>query len=261
MPLGGKYRLIDIPLRCWPPNRRPLAQACFRAPWVWPRVIGTDHTCRISKQDDAAGQLQRPDRVLVQAVAELHGPPTANNGWPRPVDSSPSHSCSQLERGSTGCFQPVPGGGVALITTGVAYSFLLIASHEMVHGTFLGQRSLDFGLGCLLSWPMAWPFATYAWLHRLHHRWNGVDARHPDRTQSLPQDPLAANPFGRWLKHHPFAVRCLLLGAVVQYRGSWLNTTGYGRRLNYLMGVAFSSIASGNWRRRVMSPVVFGSML
>jgi hypothetical protein len=46
--------------------------------------------------------------------------------------------------------------------------------------------SLEFGLGCLLSWPMAWPLATYSRLYLLHHRWNGLDARDPERTQPLP---------------------------------------------------------------------------
>lgn len=111
----------------------------------------------------------------------------------------------------------LPGSGwglIALISAGLAYALLLIASHEMVHGTLFGVPSLEFGLGCLLSWPMAWPFATYARLHRLHHRWNGLDARDPERTQALPQDPLSTSPFGCWLQLHPFVVRCLLLGGV-----------------------------------------------
>lgn len=160
------------------------------------------------------GQLQRLDRMLVQAVAELHGPPTAKE---RLATAGRLLALSLVLAAGAVVYWMLPAcawGVVALITAGVAYSFLLIASHEMVHGTFWGQRSLDFGLGCLLSWPMAWPFATYARLHRLHHRWNGIDARDPERTQSLPQDPLAASPFGRWLEHHPFAVRCLLLGGV-----------------------------------------------
>jgi fatty acid desaturase len=94
----------------------------------------------------------------------------------------------------------------------VAYALLLIATHEMVHGTFLGWRSLEPGLACLLSWPMAWPFATYARLHRLHHRWNGTDERDPERTHDQP---------------HPFATRCLLLGGV----GLILETATQGWRL------------------------------
>jgi fatty acid desaturase len=101
-----------------------------------------------------------------------------------------------------------------LLIAGVAYALLLVATHEMVHGSFWGWRSLEQALGCLLGWPMAWPFATYARLHRLHHRWNGLDGRDPERTQDLPGDSLVATPAGAWLGRHPFAVRCLLLGGV-----------------------------------------------
>jgi fatty acid desaturase len=103
-------------------------------------------------------------------------------------------------------------GLLVLLLAGVAYALLLIATHEMVHGTFLGWRSLEQGLACLLSWPMAWPYATYARLHRLHHRWNGADPRDPERTQPQP---------------HPFASRCLLQGGV----GLILETAAHGWRL------------------------------
>lgn len=59
---------------------------------------------------------------------------------------------------------------------------------------------------------MAWPYATYARLHRLHHRWNGADARDPERTHPQP---------------HPFANRSLLQGGV----GLILETATQGWRL------------------------------
>jgi hypothetical protein len=49
---------------------------------------------------------------------------------------------------------------------------LLIATHEMVHGTLLGFPTLETALACLLSWPMAWPHATYARLHRSGWCWS-----------------------------------------------------------------------------------------
>jgi fatty acid desaturase len=159
-------------------------------------------------------RIQTLDRLMVQAVADLHGSPT-------PVEqlaaSGRMMALSLVLAAGAILYWILPASGwglIALIIAGLAYALLLIASHEMVHGTLFGVPPLEFGLGCLLSWPMAWPFATYARLHRLHHRWNGLDARDPERTQALPQDHLFANPFGRWLHHHPFAVRCLVLGGV-----------------------------------------------
>ena len=54
----------------------------------------------------------------------------------------------------------------AVLVAGVAYALLLIATHEMVHGTLLGSPRLERYLACLLSWPMVWPYLTYARLHR-----------------------------------------------------------------------------------------------
>jgi fatty acid desaturase len=158
--------------------------------------------------------MQRLDRLMVRAVADLQGPPTPGE---RLATGGRLIILSVVLVVGAILYWILPASGwglVALISAGLAYALLLIATHEMVHGTLFGAPSLEFGLGCLLSWPMAWPFATYARLHRLHHRWNGLDARDPERTQALPQDPLSSSPFGRWLHHHPFAVRCLLLGGV-----------------------------------------------
>ena len=72
---------------------------------------------------------------------------------------------------------PLGGGGAvirAVLIAGVAYGLLLIATHEMVHGTLLGFRTLEQWLACLLSWPMAWLYLTYARLHHLHHCWNRI---------------------------------------------------------------------------------------
>jgi fatty acid desaturase len=121
---------------------------------------------------------------------------------------------------------------LALLLAGIAYALLLITTHDAVHGTLLGRPRLEFALACLISWPMAWPFATYACLHRLHHRWNGCDPRDPERVE-----PLAAEPGGglwRWHRRHPLWGRALLLGglgliAETAWRGWCLR--GVDRRL------------------------------
>lgn len=167
------------------------------------------------------------DRALVRAVADLQGPATAAE---RVAAGGRLLALALALGGGAAVYWLRPAdlaGLAALLLAGAAYAFLLIASHEMVHGTWIGWRSLEHVLGCLLSWPMAWPFATYARLHRLHHRWNGLDGRDPERTQPLPEDPLPATPPGHWLRRHPFAVRCLLQGGV----GLILDTAWNGWRL------------------------------
>lgn len=118
---------------------------------------------------------------------------------------------------------------LAALVAGLAYALLLISTHEMVHGTCLGRPRLEFVLGCLLSWPMAWPFASYASLHRLHHRWNGSDRRDPERVQPLPSEWRRASPLQRWCLRHPLPLRALLLGGI----GLILETLGHGWRLRH----------------------------
>jgi fatty acid desaturase len=118
---------------------------------------------------------------------------------------------------------------LAALWAGLAYALLLISTHEMVHGTCLGRPRLEFALGCLLSWPMAWPFASYASLHRLHHRWNGSDRRDPERVQPLPSEWRRASPLQRWCLRHPLPLRALLLGGI----GLILETLGHGWRLRH----------------------------
>jgi len=157
-------------------------------------------------------RVRELDRWLVKAVADLHGPPS----WAEQLAAAGRLlGLSLLLAAGVAGYWLLPvglAGLLVLLLAGVAYALLLIATHKMVHGTFLGWRSLEQGLGCLLSWPMAWPYATYARLHRLHHRWNGVDARDPERTHHQP---------------HPFASRCLLQGGV----GLILETAAQGWRL------------------------------
>lgn len=102
----------------------------------------------------------------------------------------------------------------ALLLAGVSYALVLIATHDAVHGTLLGRPRLEFALACLISWPMAWPFATYASLHRLHHRWNGADRRDPERVDPLGAEISRAGALRRWHQRHPLWARALLLGGL-----------------------------------------------
>ena len=114
-----------------------------------------------------------------------------------------------------------------LVLSGVIYSLLFVATHEMVHGTLLGWRRFETVLACLISWPMSWPHLTYTRLHRLHHRWNGLDPRDPERTDVLPAERLRAGPLRSWIHRHVLLWRIVVLGGL----GFIIDTACKGKQL------------------------------
>jgi fatty acid desaturase len=169
------------------------------------------------------------DRELCAAVADLGGAPSwIERAWTvaRLLGLS-----GVLIGGSCLWMQPLgwPSGAM-LIITGAAYALLLIATHEMVHGTLLGWRRFETTFACLLSWPMGWPYLTYARLHRLHHLWNGRDPRDPERTDVLPMERLHASPLRRQLQSHLLPLRILVFGGV----GLIADTTIKGLQLQHV---------------------------
>jgi fatty acid desaturase len=154
------------------------------------------------------------DRDLCAAVADLGG---ASTWGERAWTVARLFGLGGVLIGGSWLFWMLPLGvpTVAVLTmAGVAYALLLIATHEMVHGTLLGWRRIETMIACLLSWPMAWPYLTYARLHRLHHRWNGRDPRDPERTDVLLVERLQASPLRRWQQSHQQPWRILVLGRV-----------------------------------------------
>ncbi len=154
------------------------------------------------------------DRDLHAAVADLAGPPDSRGRLFTLLRLL--LLAAVLLAGTWGFWilPPGPGGLVVLLLAGPSYALLLIATHEMVHGTLLGLPRLEFVLGCLLSWPMAWPFATYSRLHQLHHYWNGSDPRDPERTEALPDEQEHSTGVRGWLQRHPLAWRTFVLGGL-----------------------------------------------
>ncbi len=73
---------------------------------------------------------------------------------------------------------------IGLVLVGVAESGLLIATHEALHGTLLALPRWEGMLSCLIAWPMAFPIQTYKIIHQLHHRWNNVECRDPERIET-----------------------------------------------------------------------------
>ena len=120
----------------------------------------------------------------------------------------------------------------SLITAiaGIIYAFWLISTHDSTHYTLTGWRWFETIFPRLISWPMLWPYGTYAELHLLHHGWNGVDLRDPERVQWTLAEYQQASPFLRWYVRNQWLINMFLLGGL----GLIIKTFKQGFRFCYL---------------------------
>jgi fatty acid desaturase len=125
---------------------------------------------------------------------------------------------------STGLFL-----GVTAIA-GVAYAFWLICTHDATHHTLTGWSWFDDWLPRFISWPMLWTYGTYAQLHRLHHGWNGIDLRDPERVQWTVAEYEQANPLTQWYVRHQWAIDILGLAGIGLIIKTVLNALRLGRQ-------------------------------
>ncbi|WP_066380929.1 fatty acid desaturase family protein [Anabaena sp. CA = ATCC 33047] len=103
---------------------------------------------------------------------------------------------------------------VATILAGMFYAFWLVCTHDMTHHTFTGWVWFDTVIPRLISWPMLWPYSLYAELHSLHHGWNGIDFRDPERVQWTGQEYQQAHPILKWYVRHQWSCDIFLLGGI-----------------------------------------------
>jgi fatty acid desaturase len=100
------------------------------------------------------------------------------------------------------------------VIAGIFYTFWNLCSHDMVHQTLTGWPWFETILPRLTTWPMFWPHGTYAMLHRLHHGWNGIDLRDPERVQWTYEEYQRANPLLRWYVGHQWLLDIFLSGGI-----------------------------------------------
>lgn len=103
--------------------------------------------------------------------------------------------------------------GIAALA-GLSYAFWLISTHDMLHGTLTGWRWFETIAPRLMSWPLLWPYGLYSELHRLHHAWNGIDLRDPERVQWTWDEYQKANPLLRWYVRHQWTLDIFVLGGM-----------------------------------------------
>ncbi|MEM8613306.1 MAG: fatty acid desaturase [Cyanobacteria bacterium P01_H01_bin.105] len=113
---------------------------------------------------------------------------------------------------------------------GIFYAGWLICTHDMAHHTLLGRPIVEAILARIISWPMLWPVGVYSELHQLHHGWNGLDLRDPERYQWSEQEYEQASSWVKWYIRHQWIVNIFVLGGL----GIVVKTFIDGRRLQSL---------------------------
>ncbi len=101
--------------------------------------------------------------------------------------------------------------GLALLT-GVAYSSLMILSHDAIHSTLTGMSWLDWTLPRLTSAPLWWFHGLYGELHMLHHKMNATDLHDPERVQWTDVEYANANVFGKWYARNQIIIKLFVFG-------------------------------------------------
>lgn len=94
------------------------------------------------------------------------------------------------------------------------YAFWFVCTHDTTHQTLTAWHWFDTWMPRIISYPMLWPYGTYARLHRLHHAWNGIDLRDPERVQWTVAEYQQARPWQQWYVNHQWVIDIFLLGGV-----------------------------------------------
>jgi len=126
-----------------------------------------------------------------------------------------------------GGFGGFGGFGAGSLIGSLAYSFWIICNHDAVHGTLTGWRWFDAIASRLMSWPILVPQGTYTVIHPLHHAWNGIDLRDPERIQWTAAEYESATGFQRWAVRHQWVLNVFAKGVVgliyKTFRHGWRN--------------------------------------
>lgn len=84
------------------------------------------------------------------------------------------------------------------LATAMLFTSIAVTTHDAIHHTLTGIKSVDEILPRLLSWPVLWPHGLYAELHKIHHKMNGQDTEDPERSQWTQEEYDRASALGKW---------------------------------------------------------------
>ncbi|MCP9800905.1 fatty acid desaturase [Synechococcus sp. RedBA-s] len=177
--------------------------------------IHPDQSDTLASRDDATKKAsRRADRLMTEEIEDAVQPLFKVNralGWCRLLLLLlPALAC--LVMYVREAYLPV--AVLWLLAAAVFYAFVMISTHDISHASLIDLGSAEQALGCVLSWPVAWPYRTYRNLHQLHHRMNGMDLRDPERREPSEEELARAGSWRRLHFRHPFWLSVLVLGGI-----------------------------------------------
>lgn len=92
------------------------------------------------------------------------------------------------------------------VVGGLAYAYALIPTHDAIHYTLTGWKWVDELYSRLVAYPIIWTHGTYAHVHRIHHRMNGLDVADPERKNPTEAEYFHQNPIKRFYYRHRLMV-------------------------------------------------------
>ncbi|MDJ0600113.1 MAG: fatty acid desaturase [Crocosphaera sp.] len=104
--------------------------------------------------------------------------------------------------------------GLATFFAGFIYAIWLICTHDSTHYTLTQWKWFEEIAPRLQSYPMLWPYGVYQELHHLHHGWNGLDFRDPERSEWTKEEYDNASPLQRWYVRHQLPIDIFIFGGI-----------------------------------------------
>jgi fatty acid desaturase len=96
------------------------------------------------------------------------------------------------------------------ILSAFVYAYALIPTHDAIHYTLTGKKWLDEVYARIISYPIFWTHGTYAELHKIHHKMNGIEGRDPERKNPTESEYFNANPLLRFYYRNRFLIDVFL---------------------------------------------------
>ena len=116
----------------------------------------------------------------------------------------------------------------------IFYAFWFICSHDATHRTLTGWAWFDDLIPRLIGYPMLWVPSVYAYLHRLHHGWNGINLQDPERVQWTVSEYEQAAPLVQWYVRHQWVIDLLIFGGLGMIAKTILKAVKLGHEMPVL---------------------------